>query len=204
MTSPLNENLTRSIVLIGLMGAGKTSVGWRLAKKLGLDFVDADEEIVKAAGCSVEDIFDLYGEEAFRDGEQKVIARLLREGPIVLATGGGAFMDARTQARISMRGISVWLKADLETLVERTGRRGGRPLLQEGNPKEILQQLMDERYPVYAEADISVMSGREHPDYTVDRIIEAINENVQTGEPVVDNEQIESAIKKAMEINYDE
>lgn len=164
----------KSIVLVGLMGAGKTSIGRRLAKRLGLDFSDADAEIIKAAGCSIEDIFRLYGEAAFRDGERRVIARLLDDDPHVLATGGGAFMSEETRERISEHGIAVWLRAELDVLVERTSRRSDRPLLNTGDPQEILQRLMDQRYPIYALAEITVESRNVHHDLTVDRVLEAL------------------------------
>jgi shikimate kinase len=153
------------------MGAGKSSVGRKLARALNLPFVDADEEVEKAAGCSIGDIFELYGENAFRDGEEKVIARLLDGSPKVLATGGGAFMNHGTRERIKKIGVSVWLRADLDTLVRRTSRRQDRPLLKHGDPEATLARLMEERYPVYAEADIVVDSGDEDVEVTVKRII---------------------------------
>ncbi|MDP6786765.1 MAG: shikimate kinase [Rhodospirillales bacterium] len=162
------------IVLVGLMGSGKSSVGRRLAKRLGLPFTDADTEIAKAAGCSIEDIFELYGETAFRDGERRVIARLLGDGPQVLATGGGAFMDSETRASIGDHGVSVWLRAELDVLVKRIGRRGCRPLLKHGDPRDILKGLMETRDPVYAQADIAVDTGDEPPDVTVEQIVVAL------------------------------
>lgn len=142
------------IVLIGLMGAGKSNLGRRIATATGLPFVDTDMEIEAAAGSSIEEIFELFGESEFRDGERRVIARLL-SGPVaVVATGGGAFMDDETRALIGKIGVSIWLRADLDLLDRRTQRRDNRPLLKNGDRREILQQLMDTRYPVYAEADI--------------------------------------------------
>jgi len=164
----------KTIVLVGLMGAGKTSIGRRLAGRLGLPFTDADVEITKAAGCSIDDIFELYGEEAFRDGERRVIARLLEDQPHVLATGGGAFMAPETRARVAERGISVWLRAGLDLLVERTSRKRTRPLLRTGDPRATLQRLMDERHPVYALADVTVDTGTEPHDITVGRVIEGL------------------------------
>ncbi len=158
------------------MGAGKTSVGRKLAEKLDMAFVDADEEIVKAAGCSIDDIFELYGEKAFRDVEEKVISRLLEEGPQVMATGGGAFMNPKTRALIAAASASVWLRAELDVLVRRTRRRGGRPLLKNKDPRKALKKLIDERYPVYAEADIIVDSKDEGPDGTVRFISDALDE----------------------------
>ncbi len=148
----------RSIVLVGLMGAGKTSIGRRLAEKMGLTFVDADSEIEKAAGKSIPDIFADHGEAHFRDGERRVIARLLENGKQVLATGGGAFMTPETRAAIKTHALSVWLKADLDVLLKRVAKRGGRPLLENRDPAEVLQNLIDIRYPVYAQADVTVES----------------------------------------------
>lgn len=174
MTPPPPSLHGKSIVLVGLMGAGKTSVGRRLARHYGLEFVDADDEIAEAAGSSIEDIFELYGEAEFRDGELRVITRLLGVGPRVVATGGGAFMNPRIRAKIRETGISVWLRADLEVLVRRTGRRGGRPLLKDGDPRLILAELIDRRYPVYAQADLAVDTDDESTDTTVERIIAAL------------------------------
>lgn len=158
--------LDRSIVLVGLMGAGKTSIGRRLAVRLGLPFVDADQEIERAAGCSIEDFFVRFGEAAFREGERRVIARLLDESPRVIATGGGAFMDPSTRTAIAAQGCSIWLKADLETLYKRVRRRGNRPLLKRGDPREVLAELMERRHPVYAEADL-VVESRDGPHEAV-------------------------------------
>lgn len=142
------------------MGAGKTTVGRRLADTLAAPFRDSDDEIVAAAGMDVPDIFARLGEPAFRAGERRVIARLLDDPPHVLATGGGAFMDPETRAMIARRAVAVWIRADLDTLVERTARRADRPLLRGDDPRAILGRLMTERYPVYAQADITVESGR--------------------------------------------
>jgi shikimate kinase len=169
----------KSVVLVGLMGAGKSSVGRRLAKALDIPFVDADEEIERAAGCSVEDIFRLYGEAAFRDGEERVIARLLEQGPQVLATGGGAFMNPHTRERIRKAAVSVWLRADLDLLVRRTSRRGGRPLLAHGDPRATLERLMAERYPVYAEADMTVDTTDENIERMVDRILAGLHDRAE-------------------------
>lgn len=152
------NRLRRTVVLVGLMGAGKTSVGRRLAEALGVDFRDSDEEIAAAAGMDVPSIFATLGEAAFREGERKVIARLLAAPPHVLATGGGAFMDPQTRAAVSGAAVSVWIRAALDTLVERTGRKQDRPLLRTGDPRAILDRLMRERHPVYANADIVVDS----------------------------------------------
>jgi shikimate kinase len=156
----------RSIVLVGMMGAGKSSIGRRLAQRLGIGFVDADAEIEAAAGMTIAEIFARDGEPYFRSGEARVIARLLDQGPQVLATGGGAFMNGETRASIGHKGISVWLKADFEVLMRRVKRRSGdRPMLQ-GDPAERVRHLIEERYPVYAEADTMVMS-RDVPHETI-------------------------------------
>ena len=162
--------LDRTIVLVGLMGAGKTTIGRKLAARLGMRFVDADEEIERAAGLSVKDIFAKYGEGEFRAGERRVIGRLLQEPPLVLATGGGAFMDAQTRAQILARSISLWLKADLDLLEKRVSRRNTRPLLNTGNPREILSRLMAERYPVYAQANLTI-EARDVPQSAMVQII---------------------------------
>lgn len=158
----MTENPTpaadKPVVMIGLMGAGKSRIGRELAAELRLPFVDADTEIVEAAGCSISDIFELYGETAFRDVEKRVICRLLDEGRQIIATGGGAFMNDDIRRAIKERGVSIWLRAELDVLVERTSRRDGRPLLENGDPEAILKGLMEQRYPVYAEADIIVDS----------------------------------------------
>jgi shikimate kinase len=164
----------RSIILVGLMGAGKSSIGRRLGAGLGCPFVDADREIEKAAGCTIEETFERHGEAAFRDGERRVIARLLGDPRQVLATGGGAFMDPRTRAAVREHGISVWLRADLDLLVRRTGRRNNRPLLKGKDRRVILQGLIDERYPVYAEADVTVDIDDSPPDVTTNRVRAAI------------------------------
>ncbi len=176
------SSLRKTIVVVGLMGAGKTSIGRRLAHRLGLAFVEADAEIAKAAGCSIEDIVELYGEEALRDCERKVIARLLDGDPRVLATGGGAFTDPQTRERIAERGISVWLRAGLDLLVERTGRRRTRPLLNNGDPRETLAKLMEELHPIYATAEITVDTGTEHYDVTVENILRSLADLLSAGE----------------------
>jgi len=165
---------TRSIVLIGLMGAGKTAVGRRLANRLDLPFIDADTEIEVAAGASVSEIFAEHGESYFRQGERKVIARLLEGGPQVLATGGGAYMNAETRANIQARGLSVWLKAELKVLLKRVGRRDSRPLLTAGNPEKVMKKLMEERYPIYEEADVTVESRDVPHEMIVGAVIDAL------------------------------
>lgn len=164
----------RSVVLVGLMGAGKTAIGRRLAARLRLPFVDADHEIEQAAGCTIEDIFERYGEAAFRDVEHKVITRLVA-GPIrIIATGGGAFMKAETRTVVLDKAISLWLRADLDVLIERTSRRSNRPLLKGGNPREILARLMEVRHPIYAMADIVVDSETGPLEETVDQVVGAL------------------------------
>jgi shikimate kinase len=158
---PETPRLARPLVLVGLMGAGKTSVGKRLATLLGVDFVDSDAEIERAAGMMIPEIFATLGEPAFRDGERRVIARLLTErAGVVLATGGGAFVEPRTRAEIAAHATSVWLRADLDLLWDRVRDRPGRPLLQRPDPKAVLSDLMEHRYPIYAEADVVVDSRR--------------------------------------------
>ena len=164
----------KSIVLVGLMGAGKSSVGRRLARCLTLPFADADDEIAMVAGCSILDIFNIYGEKAFRDCERQVIVRMLQEQPHVLATGGGAFMNPVTRAAIKDRAVSVWLRADLNTLVERTSRRSDRPLLRTENPRARLEALMSERYPMYAEANVVVDTSNEPIGATVQKVLQAL------------------------------
>ena len=152
--------LRRPLVLVGLMGAGKTSVGKRLAQQLGVGFVDSDAEIERAAGMTIPEIFARLGEPAFRDGERRVIARLLTEKPGVLATGGGAFIEPRTREEIARHATSVWLRAELGVLWDRVRDRPGRPLLQASDPRQVLSDLLDRRYPIYAEADVVVDSRR--------------------------------------------
>ncbi len=168
--------LPRAIVLVGLMGAGKSCIGRRLASRLGVSFVDADAEIERAAGCTISEIFEKYGEPSFRDGERRVMLRLLDGAPCVLATGGGAFIDPETRVLIREKGISVWLRADLDTLSLRTRGRTHRPLLNNGDPRQVLSRLIDERYPVYAEADITVESGTDNPGVTCARVMTAVEE----------------------------
>lgn len=168
------DRLGRPIVLVGLMGAGKSCVGRRLAARLGVSFVDSDVEFEAAAGCTISEFFAKYGEPAFREGERKVIARLMEGPPCVLATGGGAFCDAETRARIHEGAVSVWIRADLDLLVKRTSGRDHRPLLKTGDPREILSRLMDARYPLYAQADITVDSTDEPPEVTVAQVLDKL------------------------------
>lgn len=164
----------RTVVLVGLMGAGKSCVGRRLAACLGRSFVDADDEIVQAAGLPISEIFAIYGEAAFRDCESKVMHRLLSGPPCVLAAGGGAFMAEGTRALIRSTAVSVWLRADLDVLVARTAGRTHRPLLNQGDPRARLSALMEERYPVYAQADLTVDTGIESADHTTRQVMNAL------------------------------
>lgn len=171
----LNE---RTIALVGLMGAGKSTVGRRLAIQLGMPFRDADTEIEAAAGRSVADIFTEYGEQAFRDGERRVIARLLDDPPHVLATGGGAFINEQTRALINARAISVWLKVDIEVLARRVSRRETRPLLTGKDPREVLQAHAEARYAKYAEAHLTIETGDSAHQTTVDAIIATLKQRL--------------------------
>lgn len=164
----------RPIVLVGMMGAGKTTVGRRLAAKLGRRFVDSDEEVERAAGMSIEDIFKMHGEADFRAGEVRVIARLLKDRDLVLGTGGGAFVNSETRALVKASALSVWIKADFELLFARVQRRSNRPLLKTTNPRQTLQDLIDKRYPVYAEADVTIVSRDVPQDQVAAEIIDAL------------------------------
>ncbi len=172
---PEGVALPRTVVLVGLMGAGKTAIGKRLAARLGLRFVDADEEIEAAAGCSIEEYFLAHGEAEFRDGERRVIGRLLEQPVHILATGGGAFIDPTTRSLMRGRVLTVWLRAELDVLVARTARRNNRPLLKQGkSPRDVLEGLMTLRYPIYAEADLTVDSDDCSIDDTVERVLAAV------------------------------
>jgi shikimate kinase len=166
----------RPLVLIGLMGSGKSTIGRRLAQSIGWRFVDADEEIEMAAGCSIADMFAIYGEPMFRDLEQRVMTRLLNDGPLVIATGGGAWMQPRIRELIKAHATSLWLRAELDVLLDRVSRRDHRPLLKTGDKQEIMERLMAERYPVYAEADLTVDSSHGPHDRVVERAIATLKE----------------------------
>ncbi|MFM9938265.1 MAG: shikimate kinase [Hyphomicrobiaceae bacterium] len=170
----------RSIVMVGLMGCGKSSVGRRLAARLELNFIDADDEIEASADKTIPEIFADHGEAYFRDGERRVIRRLLEGGPRVLATGGGAYMNAETRENIRRAGIAVWLRAELPVLMRRVMRRDNRPLIKTGNPEETMRNLMAVRYPVYAEADLVVESRDVQHDVIVNEIIQEL-----AGHPVL-------------------
>src|SRR5438045_944844 len=165
---------TRSVVLVGMMGAGKSTIGRRLSARLRMPFVDADTEIEAAAGMSISDIFENHGERHFRDGEARVIARLLDGGPLVLATGGGAFMREETRSRIAAKAISIWLKADHDVIMRRVRRRADRPLLQTADPEGTVMRLLTEREPVYGRADITIASRDVPHDRIVDETIETL------------------------------
>ena len=175
MSAAPATRIDKPIVLIGLMGAGKTTVGRRLAQRLGLSFVDADAEIEAAAGMAIADIFETFGEPYFRDGERRVIARLIDGNPKVIATGGGAFMNERTRALILERATAVWLEADIDTLVERVRRRSTRPLLKDRDPHRVLSDLASVRNPIYALAPIHVRSQPSPHDATVKAILKALS-----------------------------
>ena len=164
----------KPIVLVGLMGAGKTSIGRKLAERMRVPFVDADHELEKAAACTITEFFEKFGEKEFRRGEKRVIARLLKSCPCVLATGGGAFMDSETRTMIKNKAVSVWLNADLDTLDARLAQRSGRPLLRTKNPRATLQSLMEKRYPIYAEADMIVETSNSSVDVTVNKVYKSI------------------------------
>jgi shikimate kinase len=170
------RKLEKTVVLVGMMGAGKTSVGRRLASTLGVPFRDADVEIETAAGCTINDIFERYGEPEFRNGERKVIGRLLSDPPHVLAAGGGAFIDPETRTSIKQRAVSIWLRAPLELLMQRVSRKDTRPLLRNTDARATLERLLREREPIYAQADITVESDEGPQDVVVKRIVAALNE----------------------------
>ncbi len=177
-TSPLS--LPRTVALVGLMGAGKSAIGRRLARRLGLPFVDADDEIERAAGCSISEFFERFGETEFRNGERRVISRLLEGPPHVLSTGGGAYIDAATRALMRDKALTVWLRAELDVLFERVKKRAHRPLLRQGDPREVLRRLMEQRYPIYGEADLVVDSTAQPADRTTEQVIEALRRHLST------------------------
>ncbi len=169
----------RPLVLVGMMGAGKTTVGRRLANQLGRAFLDSDDEIEKAAQMTIPEIFEQRGEPEFRAGEMRVIARVLKDRDIVLATGGGAFANAETRGLVKAEGVSVWIKADFDLLFARVSRRSNRPLLKTANPRETLQKLIDDRYPIYAEADVTVVSRDVPQDVVASDLIDAVLAHLQ-------------------------
>lgn len=165
---------TRSIVFVGLMGAGKTAIGRKVAQVLGLGFIDSDHEIEAVSRMTIPELFERYGEAEFRALEQRVIGRVLEGGPQVLSTGGGAFMNAQTRGAIAANGVSVWLKAELDLLMERVSKKQNRPLLQNADPRAVLSKLMDERYPVYALADLTVPTRDDRKEAIASEVIEAL------------------------------
>jgi shikimate kinase len=171
----------RSVVLVGMMGAGKSTIGRRISARLRLPFLDADAEIETAAGMSIPDIFENHGEPHFRDGEARVIARLLESGPVVLATGGGAFMREETRARIMDKAVSIWLKADVDTIMKRVKRRADRPLLQTADPTATVGRLIREREPVYQNADITIWSREAPHEKIVEECIDALHRRLCGG-----------------------
>src|SRR4051812_8396064 len=179
MDFPFPLSLPRTVALVGLMGAGKSAIGKRLALRLGLPFVDADDEIERAAGCSISEFFERFGEVEFRAGERRVISRLLAGPPHVLSTGGGAYMDAETRALMRKHAITVWLRADLEVLYDRVRKRAHRPLLRQGDPREILERLISQRYPIYAEADLVIESTAQPAEITTDQVLEALRRHLE-------------------------
>ena len=173
----------RCVVLIGMMGAGKSTIGRRMAARLRLPFLDADTEIETAAGMSIPDIFEAHGEPHFRDGEARVIARLLDGGPAVIATGGGAFMREETRNRVRDKAVSIWLKADADVIMKRVRRRSDRPLLQNADPEGTVSRLLGEREPVYGTADITILSRDVPHDRIVDECIEALHAKLCAAAP---------------------
>jgi shikimate kinase len=169
--------LKRTVALVGMMGAGKSSVGRRLASRLGVAFKDADSEIEAAAGCTISEIFERLGEPAFRTGERKVISRLLTETPHVMATGGGAFVDETTRATLKENAVTIWLRVPVDVLLARTQRRDTRPLLRVGNPRETLERLLVERAPIYELADHTLDSEDGPHGVTVDRIVALLSQD---------------------------
>ena len=179
MANPQSLRSPKTVVFVGLMGVGKTCIGKRLAQRLELPFIDADKEIEEAARCTIPEFFERYGEQQFREGERRVILRLVDNPVHVLSTGGGAFMDPQTRAAIRERAISIWLRADLDLMLRRVSRRNDRPLLQVADPRAKLQELIDQRYPVYAEADITVDSMDGPPDATLERVMGALAAHIR-------------------------
>lgn len=186
ITAPTEETVadllaglgSRSIVFVGLMGAGKTAIGRKVATVLDIPFIDSDHEIETVSRMTIPELFESYGETEFRALEQRVILRLLEKGPQVLSTGGGAFMNAQTREAIAQSGLSVWLKADVDTLLDRVSKKQNRPLLQNANPREVLERLMVERYPVYALATIAVPTRDERKEVITGEVVEAVRRHL--------------------------
>ena len=179
-TTELRQRLgSRSIVFVGLMGAGKTAIGRRVAASLSLPFVDSDQEIENVSRMTIAELFDRYGEAEFRSLEQRVILRILDGGPQVLSTGGGAFINAQTRAAIEARGLSVWLRAEIDTLMERVSKKQNRPLLKTADPRGTLERLMSERHPVYALADLTVATRDEHKEVIAAEVVDALAHHLE-------------------------
>lgn len=178
----------RSIVLVGLMGAGKTAIGRKVATALGLTFIDSDQEIEDVSRMSIPELFELYGEPEFRALEQRVIARVLEGGPQILSTGGGAYMNDHTREAIASNAVSVWLKADIDLLMERVSKKQNRPLLKNDNPRAVLERLMNERYPVYALADLTVVTRDERKEVIAAEVIEALDRHLSAANEAEPNE----------------
>ncbi len=174
MNNTYQIEVPKTIILIGMMGAGKTCIGRRLAKRLDLPFTDSDQEVEAAAGCSIQDIYEVYGENVFKDTEKRVVRRVLDNDIKVLSTGGGTYMDTKIRETIKEKAITVWIKAEYETLLPRVLRRDHRPQLKDGSPEDTLKSLIAEYYPVYEEADIIVSCDNSPPDQTTDKIIQEI------------------------------
>ena len=179
----------RSVVFVGLMGAGKTAIGRKVAGVLGLPFIDSDHEIESVSRMTIPELFERYGEGEFRALEQRVILRLLENGPQVLSTGGGAFINAQTRDSVQAHGVSVWLKADLDLLMERVSKKQNRPLLRNDNPRAVLARLMDERYPVYGLADITVLTRDERKEVIAAEAIGALSRHLGVGEAAAAGER---------------
>lgn len=181
----------RSIVFVGLMGAGKTAIGRRVAKTLGLAFIDSDHEIETVSRMTIPELFEHYGEPEFRALEQRVILRILENGPLVLSTGGGAYMNEQTRNAIADHAVSIWLKADLDTLMERVAKKQNRPLLKAADPRAVMQRLMDERYPVYAKADATVATRQERKEVIADEVVAALWSllGLDDGDPAAEERQ---------------
>jgi shikimate kinase len=178
----------RSIVFVGLMGAGKTAIGRKVATLLGLPFVDSDQEIERVSRMTVPELFERYGESEFRALEQRVILRVLENGPQVLSTGGGAFMNAHTREAIAGHGISVWLKADLDLLMERVSKKQNRPLLKSADPRAVLERLMGERYPVYATSDVTVATRDDRKEVIAAEVVAALSRHLGIDEAAATGE----------------
>lgn len=172
----------RSIVFVGLMGAGKTAIGRKVAQLLNLPFIDSDHEIEAVSRMSIPDLFEQYGEAEFRSLEQRVIERLLKDGPRIVSTGGGAFINARTRDDIRGAGVSVWLKADLDLLMSRVAKKQNRPLLKNSDPRAVMAKLMDERYPIYGRADVTVVTRDTRREIIAEEVIAAVSAHLDTKE----------------------